>query len=76
MLYALDCLWRFLLPSAHLSTYFGQRFVNPDSNLLRGKYRVHLCAYAEAFAEHVKDFEIFRCPHFEEKKKGDKEIKS
>ena len=25
-----------LLPSAHLSTYFGQRFVNPDSNLLGG----------------------------------------
>ena len=32
----LDFVWRFLLQSAHLSTYFGQRFVNPDSNLLGG----------------------------------------
>ena len=33
---AIKFLWRFLLPSAHLSTYFGQRFVNPDNNLLGG----------------------------------------
>ena len=27
----LDFLWRFLLPSTCLITYFGQRFVNPDN---------------------------------------------
>ena len=27
---------RFLLPSAHLSTYFGQRFLISDNNLLGG----------------------------------------
>ena len=73
----LDFLRRFLLPSAHLSTCFGQRFVIPMvtswevcksyCNLLGGNYRLHLHACAEAIAEHAKDFEIFRFPHFEEK---------
>ena len=31
----LDFLWRFLLPSAHLSTYFGQRFVLQHADLLQ-----------------------------------------
>ena len=37
-------------------------------NLLVGFHRLHRRAYAEAIAVHVKDFEIFRCPHFEKKK--------
>ena len=47
------------------------------NNLLVGFHRLHWRAYAhaEAIAVHVKDFEIFRCPHFE-KKKSDTEIKS
>ena len=43
-------------------------------NLLGGFYRLHWRACAEAIAVHVKDFEIFCCPHFE--KKSDTEIKS
>ena len=32
----LNFLWRFLLPSAHLSTYFAHRFLISDNNLLGG----------------------------------------
>ena len=66
--------WRFLLPSAHLSTYFGQRFLNPEKifkpykNLLGGFYILHWRACAEAIAVDVKGLEIFCCPHFEKKK--------
>ena len=61
---------RFLSPRAHLSTYFGQKFVNPYNNLLGGFYRLNWFACAEAIAVHVKDFGIVRCPHFEKKKRG------
>ena len=40
----------------------------PYKNLLGDFYRLHCCACAEAIAVYVKDFEIFCCPHFEEKK--------
>ena len=66
------------MPSAYLSTYFGQRFLIPDKtcwevfkpykNLLGGFYRLHWRACAEAIAVHVKDFEIFCGPRFEKKK--------
>ena len=37
------------------------------NNLLGDFYRLHWRACAEAIAVHVKNFEIFRCPHFEKK---------
>ena len=48
--------------------------LKPYKNLLGGFYRLHWRACAEAIAVHVKDFEIFCCPHIE--KKSDTEIKS
>ena len=44
------------------------------NNLLVGFDGLHWRTNVEAIAVHVKDFEIFRCPHFE--KKSGTEIKS
>ena len=62
-----------------LSTYLWPeppgRFFKSYSNLPGGYYRFHWRACAEVIAEHVKDFVIVHCPHFEEKK-SDRETKS
>ena len=43
------------------------------NKLLGGYYRLHWHACANDIAEHVQDFEMFRCPHFQGEK-NDREI--
>ena len=71
---ALDFYGGFYCQAPISARTLARGLVNPENNLLGSFCRLYWHACAETIIVHVKDFEIFRCPPFENK--NDTEIKS